>query len=81
VAHTIETMTLVYMIATMALNINITFHTIVAFVSPIVALLTSMLIMWHKEHLWNFGILQICLSILKLSTSNVAVHKAVSSYQ
>jgi hypothetical protein len=32
--------------------------TIVAFVIPLVAMLTSMLVMWREEHLWNFSVLK-----------------------
>jgi hypothetical protein len=32
--------------------------TIVAFVIPLVALLTSSPIMWCEEHLWNFSVFQ-----------------------
>jgi hypothetical protein len=32
--------------------------TIVALVIPLVALLTSPPVMWRKEHLWNFGVIQ-----------------------
>jgi hypothetical protein len=43
---------LVHIIATM------TFGAIVAFVIPFVALLTSTLVTWREEHLWNFSVLQ-----------------------
>jgi hypothetical protein len=56
--HIVATMTLDYITATMALDIIAAFDTIVEFVIPLVALLTSMLVMWQKEHLWNFSVLQ-----------------------
>jgi hypothetical protein len=34
------------------------FDTIVSFAIPLVALLTSSPMMWRKEHLWNFSVLQ-----------------------
>jgi hypothetical protein len=38
-------------IVTVTLDIFVAFDSIVAFVIPLVALLMSLLIMWHKEHL------------------------------
>jgi hypothetical protein len=35
-----------------------TLDTIIAFVNPLVALLTSSLVMWREEHFWNFSVLQ-----------------------
>jgi hypothetical protein len=47
--------------ATMTVDTTVASDTIVAFVIPLVALLTSLPVMWHKAHLsWNFcvGLLQ-----------------------
>jgi hypothetical protein len=45
-------------IAKMTLDTIVAFHTIVAFDIPLIALLTSSPVMWRKEHLWNFSVLQ-----------------------
>jgi hypothetical protein len=50
-------MTSDYIIARMILDTSIAFYIIVAFIIPLVALLTSP-VLWHEEHLWNFDILQ-----------------------
>jgi hypothetical protein len=47
-----------HIVAGMTLDTIIAFNTTVAFVLPLVALLTSSPTMWHKEHLWNFSVLQ-----------------------
>jgi hypothetical protein len=41
----------------MTLDTIVSFDTTVAFVIPLAALLTSPML-WHKEHLWNFSVLQ-----------------------
>jgi hypothetical protein len=43
-------------IVTMTLDAIVAFYTTVAFVIPLVALLTSSTVMWRKEHLWNFSV-------------------------
>jgi hypothetical protein len=49
--HTVATMTSDHILVT------VTFDTIIAFDSPLVAVLTSSPVMWRKERLWNFGVL------------------------
>jgi hypothetical protein len=44
--------------ATMSLDTIVASDTIVLFVVPLVALLTSWPVMWRKEHLWNCSVLQ-----------------------
>jgi hypothetical protein len=68
--HTVATMTLVHIIVTMILNHNVgtmlldhtvssvPLDTIVPSVIPLVSLLISSPMKWHKEHLWNFSVLQ-----------------------
>jgi hypothetical protein len=50
--HIIIAMTLDHFVTTMALD------TTVAFLIPLVALLMSLPVMWHNEHIWNFSVLQ-----------------------
>jgi hypothetical protein len=50
--HIVATATLVSIVTTVALDI------IVAFVIPLVVLLTSSPVTWRKGHLWNFSVLQ-----------------------
>jgi hypothetical protein len=52
--HIVATMTLDHIVATTALL----FDNIVVFVIPLVAIMTSSPVMRHKEHLWNFCVLQ-----------------------
>jgi hypothetical protein len=56
--HTVATMALDHIVATMELDVTVAFGTIVAFVIPLVALLMSSPVTWHKERLWNFSVLQ-----------------------
>jgi hypothetical protein len=56
--HIVATMTLDYIVSTMTLDTIIGFDAITAFVIPMVASLTSSAVMWRKEHLWNFSVLQ-----------------------
>jgi hypothetical protein len=42
---------------TMAQDIIVAFDTIVAFVIPLVTMLTSAPVMWHEEHIWNVSVL------------------------
>jgi hypothetical protein len=42
----------------MILDTSVTFDNIVAYLIPLVALLTSLIVMWREEHLWNFGVLE-----------------------
>jgi hypothetical protein len=51
-------MTLGHIVATVTLDIIVAFDTIVAFVIPLVAPLTSSPVMWRKEHLWKFSVVQ-----------------------
>jgi hypothetical protein len=51
-------MTSGHFIVTMTLDTIVVFDSTVAFVIPLIALLTSMPVMWHEEHLWNFSVLQ-----------------------
>jgi hypothetical protein len=44
-------------VATMALDTIVEFDTIFVFVS-FVSLLTASPVLWRKEHLWNFSVLQ-----------------------
>jgi hypothetical protein len=55
--RTVTTVALDRIVAT-TLDMIVAFDTIVAFVIPLVALLTSSPVMWRKEHLWNFRVLQ-----------------------
>jgi hypothetical protein len=41
----------------MTLDTIVTFDTIIAFGIPLVALLTSLPMIWHEEHLMNYGVL------------------------
>jgi hypothetical protein len=50
--YIVTTKTLDYIVETITLGI------IVVFVIPFVVVLTSSPVMWHKEHLWNFNVLQ-----------------------
>jgi hypothetical protein len=45
-------------VATITLDTIVTFDTIVAFIIPFVALLTPSPVMWRKEKVWNFSVLQ-----------------------
>jgi hypothetical protein len=60
-------MTLVRIVVKMALDIIIAFVTFVEFVIPLVVLPTSSPLIWRKEHLWSFSMLQ------RGHLSNVAV--------
>jgi hypothetical protein len=51
-------MILEHTFATATLDTIVAFDTIVALDIPLVALLTSPPVMWRKEHLWNFSVLQ-----------------------
>jgi uncharacterized protein YqhQ len=42
----------------MTFNTIVAFNIIVSFVIPLVALLMPLPMMWHKEHHWNFRVLQ-----------------------
>jgi hypothetical protein len=42
----------------MTLVTTVAFSTIVAFVIPLVALLTSSPMMWREEQFWNFSVLE-----------------------
>jgi hypothetical protein len=44
---------------TMILGTTVAFDAIVALIVPLLALMTSMPVMWRKEHFWNFSVLQI----------------------
>jgi hypothetical protein len=55
---TVATVPWDYTVATMTLDDIVTFNTSVAFVIPLVALLMSSPVMWHKDPLWNFSVLQ-----------------------
>jgi hypothetical protein len=46
------------LVATMALDTIVASDTIVAFVTLLVSLMTSSPVMWLKEHLWNYSVLQ-----------------------
>jgi uncharacterized protein (DUF983 family) len=57
-------MTLVHTVATITSDYNVAMNvdTIAVFVIPLVALLMTSAMMWHKEHLWNVSVLQrVCL--------------------
>jgi hypothetical protein len=56
--HTAATMTSAHITATIFLNNIVAFGIIVAFIIPLVALLTSSSVMWCEEHLQNFSVLQ-----------------------
>jgi uncharacterized membrane protein len=47
-----------HIVVTITLDTTVAFNTIVAFVIPLVALLMSLPMMWHKKHLWKFRVLQ-----------------------
>jgi hypothetical protein len=47
-----------YHIIPITLNVMVSFDVIVAFIIPLVTLLTSSPLMWRGEHLWNFSVLQ-----------------------
>jgi hypothetical protein len=51
-------MTSDHIVAKIVLDIIVTFDTIFAFVSPLVVFLTSLPVMWRKEHLWKFSVFQ-----------------------
>jgi hypothetical protein len=51
-------MTLNHSVAAVTLDTIVPFDTGVAFDISLVALLTSSTVMWRKEHLWNFTVLQ-----------------------
>jgi hypothetical protein len=55
--HWVARVTLDHIDITMALYTIVAFDVIV-FVIPLVALLRSSAMMWSKEHLWNFSVLQ-----------------------
>jgi hypothetical protein len=60
--HIVTQMTFDHIVATMTLDHTVKmitdgFDTVVAFLIPLNALLTSSPIMWCKEHLWNVSIL------------------------
>jgi hypothetical protein len=44
-------------IVTMPSDTVLAFYTVIAFVIPLIALLTSTPAMWHEEHRWNFSVL------------------------
>jgi hypothetical protein len=44
-------------VATMTLDINVGFHTVVTFVIPLVSLMESSPLVWSKERLWNFNVI------------------------
>jgi hypothetical protein len=54
----VDAMTFDHVVATVALDTIVTFDIMFAFFIPLVALLTSSPVMWRKEHLWNFSVLQ-----------------------
>jgi hypothetical protein len=56
--HIVATMTSDHIIATLPLDTMVVFDTVVAFVIPLVALLSSAIMMWCEEHLWNLSVLQ-----------------------
>jgi hypothetical protein len=58
VVHIIATMALDHINATITLDTTVAFHTIFAFVNPLVVLLTPSLLMWREDRLWNFSVLQ-----------------------
>jgi hypothetical protein len=77
--HMVATMTLVHIvvtvildhIVTMTLDAIVASYTISEFVISLVSLLTPLPVMWHKEHLWNFVVLQgVCLSNLVCFSTN-----------
>jgi hypothetical protein len=45
-------------VTTMPLDTIAAFDAVVAFVIPLLALLTSSPVIWRQEHLWNFSVLQ-----------------------
>jgi hypothetical protein len=45
-------------IATVTIDTVFAFDTSLAFIIPLVALLTSLPVMWREEHLWIFVVLQ-----------------------
>jgi hypothetical protein len=51
-------MTSRHIVATMFLDNTVAFDTIVAFVIPLIVLLTSLTVKWCEEHLWKFSVLQ-----------------------
>jgi hypothetical protein len=53
----VTTVTLDQIVAMVASDI-VAFDSVVAFVIPWATLLMSLLVMWHKQLLWNFSILQ-----------------------
>jgi hypothetical protein len=55
--HIVAEVTL-YRVATMFLDTVVAYDTIVVSVIPLVAQLMSLPETWHKEHLWNFPVLQ-----------------------
>jgi hypothetical protein len=54
----VTTIILGHVVETMTLDTNVAFDTIDAFLIPLVVLLTSSPMMWRKEQLWNFSVLQ-----------------------
>jgi hypothetical protein len=56
--HIFTTVSLNHIVATITLDTIISLSVIIAFVIPLVALLTSLPAMWRKEHLWNFCVPQ-----------------------
>jgi hypothetical protein len=52
--HVVATMTLNHIVATVTLDTFVAFDTTVEFVIPLFALLPSLPMTWHKEHIWNF---------------------------
>jgi hypothetical protein len=48
--HIVVRMTLDHVVERISLHTTVAFDTIIAFVIPLVALLTSPLIMWREEH-------------------------------
>lgn len=45
-------------VSTVTLDDIVTFDTTVAFIIPLIALLMPSPQIWHKEHFWNFSVLQ-----------------------
>jgi hypothetical protein len=56
--HIVATMTLDHIVARMNLDVMVAFDNFVAFAIPFVALLTPSPVMWRKEHIRNFSVLQ-----------------------
>jgi hypothetical protein len=59
----VTTMTLDHIVASITSDTIVVFDIIVEFLMSAVALLTSSPVMWRKEHIWNFSVLQRVLCI------------------